>query len=227
MASKHSFAIIGKNVVNPNWDGSPMTLNQNDGVGIPQAPNGSTVLGWQNQSLQNNDGTLIVTSGATVYPSLDAPPGANAPSIWVNNFQGQNVTITNFSIQAATPIWVEMYGPGMPGVKPVSLPINSSVQLTPGQCAQGQAQPTFVMLRLTASPGNTTTVALVGGPNDPSGNNAYVFGLNMPTTPQGYTKTTAGNYLNFGPFNWGSSTIFVANMSSANAGPVTVLLQGL
>jgi hypothetical protein len=221
------FQIIGRQVVDPGWDGSPVTLSQNNGVTMPQAPNGSTVLGWQNFSLQNNDGTLVVTSGATAYPSLDAPPGANAPSIWVNNFKGQNVTVTNLSIQAATPIWVEMYGPGIPGIFPAQLPINQPVQLSGGEVAQGTSQPTPVLLRLQASPGNTTIVAVIGGPTDASGNNAYVFGLNMPSTPPGFTRTTTGNNLSFGPFNWGSSTVFVANMSSANANSVTVTLQGL
>jgi len=220
------FQIIGRQVVNLQWDGSPVTLNQNDGVSMPQAPNGPTVLGWQNFALQNNDGTLIVTSGTTVYPSLDAPPGANAPSVWINNFGGQNVAVTNFSVQAATPIWVEMYGQGIPGVFPTPLPVGQPVQLSSGEPAQGQAQPTLLMLQLTASPGNTTAVALIGGPTDAGGNNAYLFGLNMPPTP-GYTKTTLGNSLSFGPFNWGSSTIFVVNMSSQNANSVQVLLQNL
>jgi hypothetical protein len=221
------FQIIGRQVVDPNWDGSPVTLNQYDGVTMPQAPNGSTVLGWQNYTTQNNDGTLVVTSGSRVLPSLDAPAGANAPSISVNNFLGNNVTVTNLSVQAATPIWVEMYGPGIPGVVPTSLPVSTPVQLSPGETAQGTSQPTPVLLKLQASPANQTIVALVGGPTDASGNNGYVFGLNFPSTPPGYTKTSPGNYLTFGPFSWGSSTIFVANMSSQNAFSVQVLLQGL
>jgi hypothetical protein len=225
--AQHSFAIIGKNVVNPSWDGSPVTLNQYDGVTIPQAPNGSTVLAWQNTATQNNDGALIVTSGSVVQPSLDAPAGANVPSIQVNNFLGNNVTVTNLSVQAATPIWVEMFGPGMPGVTPVTLPISSPIQLASGKCAQGTSQPTPVLLKFQSTLGNMSIVSVVGGPTDASGNNAYVFGLNFPSTPPGYTKTSGGNSLTFGPVSWGSSTIFVANMSSLNAGPVTVLLQGL
>ena len=221
------FQIIGRRVVNANWDGSPITLNQYDGVTMPQAPNGSTVLGWQNIATQNNDGTLIVSSGATVYPNLDAPFGTNATSIWVNNFLGNNVTVTNFSIQTATPIWVEMYGPGIPGIFPSQLTVNQPLQLSPGEVAQGTAQPTNVLFKLQASPGNTTSVALIGGRNDASGNNAKVFGLNMASTPPGYYQTTAGNYLTYGPFNWGSSTVFVANMSSQIADSVTVLLQSL
>jgi hypothetical protein len=211
---------------NANWDGSPTTLDQYDAATIPNPPNGSTVLGWQNNATQNNDGSLLVGSqGAS--KSYDAPALANAPSILAYNWGAQQVTATNMSAGAATPIMVEMYGPGMPGITPLTLTVGTALTLPVGQCAQGQVNPTSTVLLLTASGSDTTIVAFVGGPNNADGTNAYVYGLNMaspPPSPTPYTKTTSGRTLTTNTFNWGSATVYVANMSSANAGPLTVRL---
>jgi len=217
--------MIGQQLVG-NWDGSPQTLDQYAGLTMQNPPNGSTVLGFWNQATQNNDGSLLVGSQGTAN-SYDVPALANGPSILVNNWQAQPVTVTNMSASAATPIGVEMYGPGIPGIYPVSLPVSTPVQLFPGDTAQGQAQPGSMVLQLTATPGSTATVVIIGGPVSGS-SNAYVYGLNMasaPPSPTPYTKTTSGSTLTTPTFNWGSSTIFVANLASANAGAVQVRLM--
>jgi hypothetical protein len=41
-----------------------------------------------------------------------------------------------------------------------------------------------------------------------------------------FNATTTGNTYTL-PFNWGSSTIFIANVSPQTAGPVQVSLQAL
>jgi hypothetical protein len=78
-------------------------------------------------------------------------------------------------------------------------------------------------------------IALVGGPPDQRGNNGYVFAVNAtantgPGTPlpapPGYYATTTNNTYAF-QFNWGSSLVFVANMSPSTAQAVSVLLRPL
>jgi hypothetical protein len=220
-----SFHMTGPQAVD-NWDGSPQTLNQYEKLTMQNPPNGFAVLGYWNQATQNNDGSVLVGSQGT-STSHDAPALANAPSLLVNNWLSNPVTVTNMSAAPATPIGVEMYGPGIPGVDSGPLPVNQPVQLFPGATAQGQAQPGSMVLQLTASPMSTTIVAVIGGPIGAGGSNAYVYGLNMaspPPSPTPYTKTTSGSTLTTDTFNWGSATIFVANLSSANAGAVQVRL---
>jgi hypothetical protein len=157
--------------------------------------------------------------------SYDAPALANAPSILSYNWQAQQVVCTNMSAGPNTPITVQMYGPGMPGITPLQLTVGTALSLPTAKVAQGQVTPNTTVIQLTANASDTTIVAIVGGPTKPDGTNAYVYGLNMaspPPSPTPYTKTTSGNTMTTPAFNWGSSTIFVANMSSANAGAVTV-----
>ena len=66
------------------------------------------------------------------------------------------------------------------------------------------------------------------------GNNAYVVALNAatntgpdgPAPPPGYYATTTANAYTF-QFNWGSSNLYVVNMSPVTAAAVVVTLQSL
>jgi hypothetical protein len=220
-------APTAKSATAVNWDGSPLTLAVNASAQMQQTPLASLALAWQNMATQNDDGTLAVTSGGAPPTMFDAPALTTAPSFRVNNFQDNNVNVTNVSAQPAIPILVQMYGPGIPGITPVPLQMNVPVQLPSGGVAQGMGQPANVLLRLRTNTANLSTIILIGGPLDAGGNNGYVFGLNMPSTPPNYTKTTPGNTLDFGPFNWGLSILFVANLSPRPAAPVSVVLQTL
>jgi hypothetical protein len=227
--AQQNFAIVGKTTLNPNWDGLPVTLGQFDSVTMPQTPNESTVLAWLNVGTQNIDGTVVLTSGGAQPLSFDAPPAQTAPSLWIYNWQANDVTLTNVSV-LPTPIWVEMLGPGIPGTTPQPLQVGVPLQLPSLGTAQGQAPAMWMLLQLQATPGNTSTVAVLGGPSGVGGSNGHLYGMNMPSPPPSptpYTKTTAGNTLTVGPFKGDGSQIFVANMSAQAAGPVQVLLQTL
>jgi hypothetical protein len=231
------YLVIDHNSVNGAWDGSPTTLNPNDNVNLPQSTNGSLVLAYQNTSTSGNNGTLSVTSGGSAPQFLNAPAGLNQPNILVNNWLGNNLSLTNISLTGTkTPIWVAAVGPGLPGVTPVKLPTDGSlVTLTSGKSAQGIAIPRWMQLILQATSGDLTIFAVIGGPADSTGNNAYVFALNAaantgPNTgvapPAGYYATTTGNTYTF-QFNWGSSNVFVANESPSTAAGATVSIRAL
>ncbi len=230
------FAIIGVFSVADTWNGSPLTLLPNQNANMPQTTNGSMVFAYQNVSKQNNQGTLSLTSGGSAPDFLTAPALSNQPEILVKNWQANNLSVTNVSPPSSdTPILIQAIGPGIPGVNPLDLAVGDPVNLAPGQTAQGNSLPRYMQLVLQASSGNLTTFALIGGPPDQSGNNAYVFAVNSTqntgpgtgfTPPAGYYATTTSNYTTF-QFNWGSSTIFVANMSGETAGPATVSLRQL
>lgn len=230
MTSHHpaKFAILGAKVVTPNWNGTPTTLAWHDSVSMPQTPNGSTVLAWLNKASLNNDGTLALTSGATQPQFLDAPQGSTIPSILVQNFGANNLNITNLSAAKDTPIWLEMFGPGIPGA-PAPTPLSAGaapVKLAPGSTGSGKSPPNYAQLVLQSNTSNLTIVSLIGGPNSAGGTNGYVFALNYPgAAPDGYTKVTATNTITY-QFYW-TTSFFIANMSPSNSAPVEVSLISL
>jgi len=205
-----AFAIIGANLTDANWDGSPITLGWHETAAMPQTTKGSMVVAWQNTSAQNNDGSLAITSGAGAPEFFDAPALALAPTILVRNWGGNNLNITNLSANQNTPIWIEAYGPGLPGQTSTPLPVGPSIPVAMGQTLQGDTSG-WMQLSLQANSGELGLFAVIGGPADIAGNNAYVFAVNCrsATTPPGYTKTTTTNTLPW-QFNWGGNRIYVA-----------------
>ncbi|RUW46578.1 hypothetical protein EOA32_31255, partial [Mesorhizobium sp. M1A.F.Ca.ET.072.01.1.1] len=173
MATTAKFEILGANASTTNWDGSPLTLAYRESAAMPQTTNGSMVLAYQNTASLNNAGKLGLTSGGSQPTFLNAPALLTQPSILVNNWQANNLSVTNLSVATATPIWIEAFGPGLPGQKPVALTINTSLTLKPGGIAQGTSTPNWMQLSLGTNTGQLIVVAIVGGPQDASGNNAY------------------------------------------------------
>ncbi|UFZ01736.1 hypothetical protein LQG66_20695 [Bradyrhizobium ontarionense] len=227
--------ITGYALANAAWTGSPVLLQQYQGVTMPVTPNGSMVLGYFNRATQNNAGVLTITSGGSQPRRLDVPALASYFSVLTQNWQGNNLNISNVSPNSATPIYVEAFGPGIPGVVPRKLLVGTPLQLAVTEAAQGTTLPSYMQLGFTASSATLETLAIVGGPLDTSGNNAYVIALNAPSTsgagtnvaaPPGYYATTTANSYTF-PFNWGAAVVFVANLSSMTSSPVMVQLTSL
>src|SRR5207237_5372851 len=231
-----AYAVIDQGTVNSAWDGSPLVLAENQNAAMPQAPNGTIILAYWNMSTQNNAGTISVTSGGGPPSFKNAPALANQPSVWMNNWQSNNLSVTNISPNASTPIQIQAIGPGIPGTTPLPLPVGANgQQLAYGQTAQGTAQPQYMQLVIQSESSTTGIFGLIGGPTDSGGNNGYVIAVNYSSNsgpgtgtpaPEGYYATTTSNSYIF-QFNWGSSTVFVANLSSLNAAPLRVVLRAL
>jgi hypothetical protein len=218
-------------------------LNPNDNANMPQAPNGSMILVYMNVAKINTMGQLAITSGGGAPTFLNAQSLLNQPNILTQNFGGpttNNLSVTNTSAPGSTnPIKVSAYAPGIPGQSCVTLTPNSPnpVQLATGQCTQGTALPRYMQLILQATSGSLTIFALIGGPMDGTGNNGYVISVNDAvngntgpgtgkTPPPGYYATTSANAYVYS-FNWGSSNVYVANMSPATTSGVQVSLRNL
>ena len=214
------------------WDGSPTTIQPlSDTLLMPQTTNGSMVLAYQNKATLNNLGELSLTSGASPL-KIDVPALIQQPFIKVNNWKANNLTINNISQQAATPIWIEAFGPGLPGQTPITITNGTAFKLSPQptttSVGQGVTAPRNMLLRMQSNTGDLSIIALIGGPADATGNNAYVFALNAsnPGSDQGYTMAVGGNSYDY-QFNWGTSVIYLANMSPATAAAVTFNLIAL
>lgn len=230
------FRIIGQNMVDSGWNGIGTVLAQNQSVGMPQTPNGTAILGWMNQATLNSAGTLALTSGGSQPTSLIAPALAAQPSILMSNWHASNLNLTNISPNAQTPIYVCLYGPGIPGQYPRALKTDGTpLGLSTGQSATATALPQYMRLYLTGTSSSLCIFAIIGGPPDASGNNGYVIAVNYlinsgPGTgtpaPQGYYATTTGNAYSF-PINWGSQMIYVVNMSPVTSSSAQVALSPL
>lgn len=232
------YRVIDRFSVAPTWDGSPLTLQPSQNANMLQTTNGSMVLSYLNLSPMNNQGTLSVTSGGGEPTFLTAPALNNQPGVLINNWKGSNLSVTNISVPGSnTPIQIQAVGPGLPGINPLNLPVGS-LNLKPGQMAQGTALPQYMQLVFQSNSGQLAVFVLIGGPPDKSGNNAYMLAVNAkqdagpgtenPGTPPppGYYATTTSNYYNY-QFNWGSSVIFLANMSGTTSSPAQVTLRAL
>ena len=213
-----------------SWNGAATVLATTEQASMPQTPNGSLVIGYLNRSKQNNQGEITVTAGGSAPLAYLVPAFQQILSLLVDNWQANDLTITNTSVAPATPILVQAFGPGIPGATPVNLPIGSSIALGVAQAAQGPSKPKASLLRFTANSGALTIVAIVGGPlNPPDQTNAYVIALNVPDStppPAGYHAIVAGNAYDF-PFNWNAAIVYVANLSPVGAAPVLVTMVAL
>jgi len=200
---------------------------------MPQTSNGTMVFGYFNQATQNNSGNLAVTSGGGAPTTLVVPANTLQPSIWMNNWQANNLNVTNISPNSNTPIWIAAFGPGVPGQYPLSLSANGKpVALISAQSAQGNALPQYMQLVMTCNAATLAIFAIIGGSGD---NNGYVISVNAaynsgPGTgvspPAGYYATTTGNSYAFS-FNWGSSLVYVVNMSPGTTSGANVLMRSL
>lgn len=231
------YAIIGNFIIVDTWDGSPITLNPNDNANMPITPNGSLVLAYQNTSTINTMGTLAVTSGGGPPTFLNAQSLQNQPNVLINNWKASNLSITNTSPPGSnTPILIAAYGPGMPGHKCVALPSDgTTITLGPSNCTQGTALPRYMQLIFQETSGDLAIFVLIGGPADSTGNNAYMIAVNYSentgpgtgkTPPPGYYATVMGTTYTY-QFNWGSSNIYVANMSPTSAQAAAITLRRL
>jgi hypothetical protein len=236
MTQPTPYLIIDQGTVDPTWDGSPKVLIENQNAVMPSTTNGTMIFAYWNKGEQNNAGSISITSGGGAPVFKNVPALVNQPSVWVNNWQSNNLSVTNISPNPNTPIQIQAIGPGIPGTTPLTLPVGAAgQQLAYGQTAQGSALPQYMQLVIQSVGTTAGIVGLIGGPPDAAGNNGYVIAVNYPSTsgpgtgipaPEGYYATTTSNRYIF-QFNWGSSAVFVANLSSLNAASLSIVLRAL
>lgn len=228
-------SLIDQNSVGASWNGSPTVLLTSQNTGMPQTPNGTTIFAATNQATLNNQGQIALTSGGGTPTLVDVPALTSQPTININNWQANNLSVTNISANNNTPILVQAVGPGIPGITPLSLVVGTSLSLAMGQCAQANALPQYMQLVIQVTGPTLGIVGLIGGPADSSGNNGYVIAVNAPANtgpgtgtpaPAGYYATTTSNTYAY-QFNWGSSLVFVSNLSPSTAQTVSLLLRAL
>jgi hypothetical protein len=235
MTTQHPHALIDRNTVAASWNGSPQVLLTSQNTVMPQTPNGTTIFAATNQSPGNNQGQISLTSGGGAPMILDVQALTSQPTVNISNWKANNLSVTNISVNNNTPILVQAVGPGIPGITPLPLVIGTPLLIAMGQCTQTNASPQYMQLVIQVTGPTLGIVGVIGGPPDASGNNGYVIAVNStantgPGTgvpaPAGYYATTTSNTYAY-QFNWGSSLVFVSNLSPSTAQTVSVLLRAL
>lgn len=207
------------------WNGSPGTLGIYDQVNVPATPNGSAIFSATNQSAQNTPGVITLMSGGGAPLFINVPAFTLQPTVVVQNWNGNSLSVVNVSAPAEAPILVQLTGPGLPGVTQVPFTLQNSVSLQAGQTALtgGQDERMMNLVLTTPAPG-LTIVGAIGGPADATGNNAFVFALNAEENtggdtgvapPSGYTATTTSDSYTYA--FWGGSQMYIANLSPSTA----------
>jgi hypothetical protein len=240
-----NFSSLGQPPATINWNGSPTTLAVQQRAVMAQTSNGSMILAFQNISEMNNAGKLSLTSGGSQPQFLAAPALALQPTVLINNWQANNLNLANISANTNTPIWIAAFGPCL-GSPPQTLPTNGdAVPVALYTALKATTDPNWMQLGFQANSGGLCLFAIIGGPQDANGNNAYAIALNSqygntgPGTakpaPPGYYATTSGNSYSY-EFNWGSSLLFVyyfgsgsvlADVPKAGDAPPTVTLGSM
>src|SRR5258708_14023050 len=207
------------------WNGSPSVLPVDQNLEMPQTPNGTAILSLTNQSLNlNNGGTLSVMSGWAPPQFLTIPANTNQPTILIQNWNANNLAVSNVSENNDPPILVQIVGPGIPAITPLNLPIGMPAALSAGQIAAGNTGPQQMQLLIQSTAPAPGILGILGGPDDGTGNNGYVIAVNATANtgpggnppPAGYYATTTTTSYTF-QFHWGSTPIFPPNLSPSPA----------
>jgi len=220
--------------VSNTWDGAPYTLNPGESIEMPSAPCGSAILTAENLAIMNNAGQVIVHWCDVT--TLDLQPNIYAPVFMVKNWMACTLNVLNCSPQPKTPIKVQLIGAGLGGTDPkeISLSDVNPLMLSSGESAIAVLRPRMYQFLVNAPSGDRSTVVLIGGPPDPDGNNAKVYGVNFEANtefntqyppPAGYYKTTTSNTITVA-LSWpDGGQLFCANLSSDYADPVELFVR--
>jgi len=219
----------GLTITTQNWDGSQLTLQQIDGAIMPETPNGAMIFAFQNVSPKNSTGKLTLTSGGSGPTDFTAPALALDWSIQTQNWQGNNLNVTNTS-NASVPIEIAAFSPGLgPAAGPLT--IGAPITLVASQPVQGPTNPNTMQITFQAS--QNSVFGFIGGPAT-NNNNAYVIGLNSSfgntgqgtsqPAQSGYFATRSGNSYSY-TFNWLSAyVLYVVYLGSATVVPGSQVL---
>lgn len=219
----------GLTITTQNWDGSQLTLQQFDGAVMPETPNGAMIFAFQNVSPKNSTGKLTLTSGGSGPTNLTAPALALDWSIQTQNWQGNNLNVTNTS-NASVPIVIAAFSPGL-GSAPGPLTIGAPITLVASQPVQGRTDPNSMQIIFQAS--QNSVFGFIGGPTT-NNNNAYVVGVNSSfgntgegtsqPAQSGYFATRSGNSYSYS-FNWQSAyVLYVVYLGSATVVPGSLVV---
>jgi hypothetical protein len=216
------------------WNGSPTTLLTGEAATMPQTPNGTMLFCASNLSTTVQAGTLALTTEGAPPVVLQAPALTSQPAFLLQNWEAASLTVANVSA-AQVPVQIAAPNPGIPGYTFAPLPLNVPVSLQSMQGALGTSAPGPMQLVTAANAPTLGIVAIIGGPQDASGNNGYAIAVNAPSNtgpgtgtppPPGYYATTTAAAYTF-PLDWGTADVFVFNLSPATSAPLRVTLQQL
>jgi len=202
-----AFKIIDRNL--EQWNGSPKSLNQHEGVTMPQTPVGDLIVTFFNQAEKNDEGKISLTTGGSRPEIITVEPLMNAPQIMIRNFDGNNLNLTNIS-STEVPIQVTAWGPGFG--KPDSLPDDGEWNDLPVYTSRTtKSNPNYMRLGMRALGQYTVFGVFIG--STPS-----LYCVNAPDQSKvpvkEYTEVTSNNTKSLIE-NWLGKTLWVVNLSAS------------
>ncbi len=228
------------------WDGSYITLAVGQSkTTTPPAAYTSVLL----NNLGNSTSTVLLTFGGAPPLPIELPPETNTPAFFIDNFSSSDLNVFN---QSGSQIGAQVLGIGIGGEEPARLEFGVKLALPPGQIAQAVSDPNWMNLSLNTTTNALTTFIVFGGTT--SGSNpttrAVVLQLNAaamsgpasgapfdnnlpqptgssldPNSNLVYAATMTATYNLL--YDWGASTILVANISATTAEGADVTLSSL
>jgi hypothetical protein len=212
-------------------------------------PNAYTAVILTN--LGNGAESVILTWGGSNSQILTLPAMQNQSALYINNFSPANLNV--FNQGPASTIGAQVAGFGQGGISPVPIANGTPLSMAANSYAQGTSSPNTMNLSLTTTTGALTTFVIMGGTTPSSQGSttrAVVIQLNSGS-PVGPTSGTmfnnasvqptgssldAGNQLVYAAtasatynllYNWGASSIWIANASASTATGASITLTSL
>lgn len=202
------------------WAGHPTTIPP-DGLRMSPSPNGPIILGFFNQDVTVNDGQVTVTSGASFLQDFRAPAQQAAPVVFIHDFQGNNVNVSNTSTGGSKPpILAEAWAPGL---QPSGeLPADGAPYPLPVYMSRTAVSlPQWMQLTLRSDSGEYTVFGVY------IGNSVTICCVNAPGGGFPGCDSSASNNFLVLRGNWDGATLYVVNLSASSQTGATVTLQEL
>lgn len=112
-----------------NWNGCQKKLPPGASVNLPITPNAPLMVTVNNPDLISGTGSIRYNSGGHPPSTLAVPSSTLAPAFFFNPFPGNNLKITNTSLQNTQPLILKAW---FPGVSPKDR-LSDSGRSTPSQ----------------------------------------------------------------------------------------------
>ena len=191
------YKIINRDRVESAWTGKPVSLVPGKSVHMSQTPIGPLVFVYRNSS-EKDQVTLMLTSSGSVPMPITIQPGARLPGVYIHDWGGAELDVTNISATPSANVWISASGvmPGaayeeLPWDKHVDFPSQHAARISP---VQGLQQ---LIMQVTSS--DQALIAIIGRGSDGGKTTARVLALNAPRNtgpgtekeaPPGYYSTT-------------------------------------
>jgi hypothetical protein len=204
----NDFKIINQHKVETAWQGAALDLAPGKSVHMPETPAGPLIFVYQIAPDLNEMGSLTLTSGASIPTPIMIQPGSSLPGIYIRNWGGADLGVTNISASPDTKVSIAAFGV-MPATEYEELPWDKPVVFPSQHRARCNTVPGLQQVVMQAKSSKQTLFAIIFDRSTDGSKNAKVFTMNTDDntgpgtereTPPGYYSTTTAKNSSFEVF---------------------------